>query len=247
MGKHVMNRSTAQAATPSAQVTAPSPGPWGTAPVPADPKTSRAPETLQTLQTSETSETPETSETLQPPAPSARGGSRKAQFLALLAMCLLMGATMSRFTDVFRTEAAKKLPDATPGELSLATWSAWAASSFFNVLAYLALVLALGALGAVICRQFGARADFRPLRQLVGTVLAGYLALRTAAFLVLTTADVNLHALLEGLSAPDPSLLLAAGALALTIRRAHPGLGAARLGTAAVLPVAALGLLQAVL
>ncbi|MFG3495734.1 hypothetical protein [Streptomyces sp. NPDC047928] len=158
-----------------------------------------------------------------------------------------MAVTMSRFTDVFRAEAAKALPGATPGELSLAAWAAWATGSFFNILAYLGLVLALAALGAVAWRQLGVPAEFRPLRQLIGAVLGGYLAVRTAGFLVLSLAGLDGRVLLEWLARPEPSLLLAAAALGLLLRRNHPGLGTVRTAVCAVLPVAVLGLLQAAL
>ncbi|MGD3108213.1 hypothetical protein, partial [Streptomyces sp. YGL11-2] len=143
---------------------------------------------------------------------------------------MLLPVLMWQFWDLYRSEAVSKLPGGTAGQLDVAAWAAWATSSLFNGVAYLVLVLALGALGAACCRWAGATVDFRGLRWAVGAVTAGYLALRLGMFVLLSLAGASDRTLLDWLSAPEPSLLLLVAVTAVVLGRAAPELRPLRRG-----------------
>ncbi|MGG2462040.1 hypothetical protein ACO0M4_19825 [Streptomyces sp. RGM 3693] len=182
-----------------------------------------------------------------PDAPRGAAVARWAQLGGLVACGVLLPVLMGRFWDLYRSAAADKLPRGTAGQLDVAAWAAWATSWLFNGVAYGVLALALGALGAACCRWAGATGDFRGLRWTVGAVAAGYLALRLAVFLVLSLAGADDRALLDWLSASEPSLLLLWAATAVVLRRAAPELRPLHTAWCAGAPALLLGALFAVL
>jgi hypothetical protein len=148
---------------------------------------------------------------------------------------------MARFTDLYRVEAARAVPEASAAELSIAAWSAWAFSSFINVVTLGAAVLLLSAAGAAASRWLGASLSFRELRPSFGAAVSGYLALRVLMCLAASTAGASDSSVIAALSTPDPSLLLLAGGCALLLHRLGSRLSKGRIAVAALIPSALLG------